>query len=226
MRLALKLRAGRMIRPMDQHMAVQAGTSARLNTRSGRSRLLETIGRRHVAARQIGAAVDLIAMVTAVTLLAQPRRARLQQRCVARAVRRVADGAIVSDGRVVPEERTPLLRMTGVAGLVDRILDEHGRAGRTVRVVAVGTRHLRRARQAGHRQRMGRDPMGLGALLLVAGEADVSLGRLAQHFLLGRVDVVTIVAGHALALMLTAGPVRTEAKLVTGKTFGVALGDR
>src|SRR5450759_2971786 len=58
--------AGRMIRPMDQHMAVQAGTSARLNTRSGRSRLLETIGRRHVAARQIGAAVDLIAMVTAV----------------------------------------------------------------------------------------------------------------------------------------------------------------
>src|SRR5450756_1504869 len=142
MRLAMELRAGRMIRTVNHHVAIQAGTTAHLNTWDGRSWLLSTIDRGHVAARQIGAAVDLIAMVTAVTLLAEPRRARLQQRRVGRAVRRVAVGAIVGDGGVLPEEGAALLRVAGVAGLVDRVLDEHLRRRRTVRVVTVRTRHL------------------------------------------------------------------------------------
>src|SRR5450759_2839394 len=220
MRLALELRAGRMVRPMDQHMAVQAGATAHLNARGGRSRLLGTIDGRHVAARQIGAAVDLIAMVTAVTLLTKPRRARLQQRCVGRAVRRVAVGAIVNDGSVLPEEGAASLRMAGVAGLVDRILDQQLRAGRTVRVVAVRARHLGGARQAGHRQRVGRDATGLGALRFVAPEADFGLGRLAQHLLVWRMDAVAVGAGHAPAFMLAPGPVRPweNTRLVTLET--------
>ena len=159
-------------------------------------------------------------MVAAVTLLAEPRRARLQQRRVGRAVRRVAVGAIVGDGGVLPEEGAALFRVAGVAGLVDRALDEHPRPRRTVRVVTVRTRHLGGARQAGHGQRMGRDATGLGALRLVAGEADVGLGRLAQHLLVRRMKVVAVGAGHAARLVLAAGPVRARehAALVTLET--------
>ena len=69
-----------MIRTVNQDVAVQTGTSAHLGTRGGRSRLLGAVDGGKVAGRQIGAAVDLSAVVAAMTLLAQVRRARLQQR--------------------------------------------------------------------------------------------------------------------------------------------------
>src|SRR5450759_1881441 len=90
MRLALELRASRMIRTMNQHMAVEAGARVHLRARGGGSRLLYAVDGRHVAAGEVGAAVDLIAVVTAVALLAQPGRASLEERRVGRPVRRVA----------------------------------------------------------------------------------------------------------------------------------------
>ena len=103
--------------------------------------------------------------------------------------------------------------MAGVAGVVDRVLDEQLRTGRAVRVVAIRARHLRRVGQAGGGERMSGDAPHLRALRLVAPEADFGLRRLAQHLLIRRVDVVTVGARHATALVLTAGPVRSRQHL-------------
>jgi hypothetical protein len=43
--------------------------------------------------------------------------------------------------------------------------------------------------------------MKLGALILVAAEADFRLGKLIQHLLFGDVHFMTIRARHALLLM-------------------------
>src|ERR1019366_4187618 len=76
-----------------------------------------------------------------------------------------------------------------------------------------------------HRQRVGRDATGLGALRLVAREAHFGLRRLAQHVLVRSMDAVAVRAGHAPAFMLAPGPVRPRenTRLVTLETRGAPL---
>jgi len=114
---------------------------------------------------------------------------------------RVAVGAILNDGRMLPQEWTALFRMAGVAGLSDGVLDHQPRAGGTMRVVAVGAADL------AFEDRMSRKAMKLGALILVATETDFRLGELIQHLLFGIVHLMAIRAGEALLLMCTARPV-------------------
>src|SRR5450759_877106 len=228
MRLALELRASRMIRTMNQHMAVEAGARVHLRARGGGSRLLDAVSGRHVAAGEVGAAVDLIAVVTAVALLAQPGRASLEERRVDRSVRRVATGATVDDRGVLPEEGAALLRVARVTRLVHRLLDEQRRPGRPGRVVAVRARHLGRRARAGRGQRVSRKVTNLGSLRLVAAVADFGLGGLALDFLVRGAGAVAIGAGDALAFMLAAGPVvpRQHVLAVTRETRGVPLSGR
>ena len=93
--LSLELRAGRMIRPVNQDVAVQTGARGQLCSRGGRSGLLGALDRRDGRAGQVRTAVDLGGVVATMAVLAQPGHSRLQKRRVAGAVRRVAIGAIV-----------------------------------------------------------------------------------------------------------------------------------
>ena len=76
---------------------------------------------------------------------------------------------------MVPQERATLLRMAGVAGFVDVVLDQLLRTGGTMRIVAT------RAGDLAFFHRMMRELVGVGALLLVAGKADFSLLGLVAH---------------------------------------------
>ena len=100
----------------------------------------------------------------------------------------MAVGAVLNDGCVLPQERSALFRVAGVAGLGNGVLHHQARAGRTMRVVAVGAGDL------AIEDRMSREAMKLGALILVATETDFRLGELIHHFLLGIVHLMAVCA--------------------------------
>ena len=83
----------------------------------GAERLL-AVHRRRVARRQVRTAIDCGTVVAAVTFLAEPRNASLEQGRLGGPVRNVAVGAIVNDRAVLPKEGTALLGVARVAGLV------------------------------------------------------------------------------------------------------------
>src|SRR5690349_9903927 len=112
---ALVLRAGRMVRAVDHHVAVEACTGVGLGARALVGERLQVVERRGVAVGQVRPAVHGLRVVAAMAFLAQPRHARLEQRRVHRAVRRVAVGAVVEDRAVFPEERAALLGVARVA---------------------------------------------------------------------------------------------------------------
>ncbi len=77
-----------------------------------------------------------------VALLAEERNRRDQQRALIRAVRRVAIEAVLTNGRMLEQERSTLFRMALIARLVHRIGFEQ-RAGQcAVRIMAVVAAHL------------------------------------------------------------------------------------
>src|SRR3990172_11567540 len=104
-----------------------------------------------------------------VALLAEPGPAVLEQGRVNRAMGGVAERAVLTNRGVLPQERPPFLGVAGVAGLVDRALDEQPGAGRAVGIVAVAARDLPLA------DRMRRRPENLRPFLLVAGPQRVGL---------------------------------------------------
>src|SRR5579864_3678818 len=81
-RSALELRPGRMIRSVHEDVTIETRARARLDARRRGPGLLQAVDRGDVAGREVRAAVDLCAVVAAVTLLAQPRRARLEERAL------------------------------------------------------------------------------------------------------------------------------------------------
>ena len=87
----------------------------------------------------------------------------------------VAVQAVLTDRRVLPEERAALLGVAGVAVLVDRGLQQHLVVRRAVRVVAARALHLALAQ----RHVAGADELGL--LLQVAARAQLHLRRLQQR---------------------------------------------
>lgn len=129
------------------------------------------------AAREIVPAVDGTWMrrAVAVTFLAQPGLAALQQREVSGTVRRVAVHAVVHRAGVLVQERAAFLGVAGEACVANAFFLRQLRPDRTVRVVAVGTRNFALG------DRMGRDAVRLRAYGLVARKADFALGCFAQH---------------------------------------------
>ena len=87
---------------MYQYMAVHAVTRVHLSPRSRIGQRSVAIDRGDVSALQIGTTVDLVGMVTAVAILAEPWRTLLEQGGVDRSVRRVTVCAIVDDRTVFP----------------------------------------------------------------------------------------------------------------------------
>ena len=76
------------------------------------------------------------------TLLTQEGNRRDQQRVLIRAMRRVAIEAVLANGRMLEQERSALLRMALVAGLVDRIGLEQRIGQGAMRIMAVIAAHL------------------------------------------------------------------------------------
>ena len=173
-------------------MALQTSASVGLVSRALGSEWDGPVARYKGAAGQVCTAVKTLGVIAGVTLLAQHGRARLQQRRHTRSVRRVAVGAVLNDGGMLPQEWAALLGVAGVAGFSDGVLDHQPRSRGSVRVVAV------RAGDLAFEDRMPGEAMKLGALVLVATEADFRLSKLVQHLLFGIMHFMAIRAGHAL----------------------------
>src|SRR5688572_5802378 len=155
----------------------------------------------------------------AVAFLAQEWRARLQQAGDGRAVRLVADRAVLLHRRMVMHERAALLHVAGEAGLVHAVAHELLRIA-AVHVVARRARHLSLDDRVVHR------PVHLHALLLVAGEAGVALRDLVAHWVARRVDQVAGAARDVLSRMLAHLPLDAARALMAREAHLRARGDR
>ena len=140
-------------------------------------------------------------MGAVMTFLTQERRTRFQQWRDVGAVRCVAICAILGRRLVLPQERTAFLCMAGIAGLGHRRLLEHLGAGGTVRIVTVRTDDLARI------DRMGRYLVGIGALILVTGKADLGLRLSVAHLVDRCMYLVAVVARDLVVLVLATVPV-------------------
>lgn len=99
-------------------MTKQATACVSLRGRALTTQRYGAVGSCHISIGQVGATIEILAMVACVTVLAKHRRPHRQHWRRVRPVRGVAIGAIVSYGRVLPQERSTLLRMAGVASLI------------------------------------------------------------------------------------------------------------
>src|SRR5262249_3075385 len=81
-------------------------------------------------------------VTSAVTLEAQPRTRELQRELIHRAVRIVAIQAVFAHWKVFKQKWPALLRMTGVADVVDRIFFQQCLGETAVRIMAVRANHL------------------------------------------------------------------------------------
>ena len=146
-----------------------------------------------------------------VAALAEIGHLRLQQFLVIGAVWVVAVEAVLADRRVLPHERAALLRMTGVAQLIDRRGANHLRLHAVVRVVTT------RALHAPFPNRMMARAHRLRAHVLVTCEARVAdLLRLQLCSI--RLEVMNAVAGGAgevLPVVNAPAPVRLASSVMT-----------
>src|SRR4249919_1404750 len=156
MNLSHQLHTRRVVGAVDLGMTVQAGAT-------------EQEGRRISIGQSRAGAGDARVASLRVALLAEQWGPLDEQRRVDGAMRRVAIGAILGDRRVLPQDRTALLGVTAVAGLVQRGLDQQFRCHRAMNFVAGAALHLREA------HRMHRGLVELGALHLVTGVAHLRL---------------------------------------------------
>src|SRR5471032_140039 len=79
-RSPLEFGACRMVRPVNQHVAIQARPGVRLSSRTLAGQRLHAVDRRRVSVRQVRSAVDRRSMVSGVAFLTKPGDARFQQR--------------------------------------------------------------------------------------------------------------------------------------------------
>src|SRR5665213_358895 len=178
-----------MIRAVDDRVAKQAAPCIALCCRTLTTQRYAAAGSRHVSVWQVGATIEVFAVVARVAVLAKHWCTNRQQRRRIRTVRRVAVGAVVSHRSVLTQERTALLCVARIAGLVHRLFHQQLRSRRSVWVVTVRTAHL------ALENRMPRETMHLRALVLVATEANLRLRQLVHHLLVGIVRLVAIGTG-------------------------------
>ena len=155
-----------------------------------------------------------------VAALAKQRGAFGQHARVTRSMRFVAQPAILADGCVLPEEWTTFVGVTLLAGIVDVFAGQLSRDRVAVHAVASDTVHL-----ALH-DRMGERFARLGALYLVAVEADVGLSRCLQNRIPGNVALMTIGTGDLVARMRPTVPAKADVALVAIQAHAVLFVDR
>ena len=149
-------------------------------------------------------------------VLAKERRARLQHSVNCRAVRVVADAAILGHRLVVMHERTTLLQVAGVAGF------NHAGFDHLFRIVAVGVVAVRAADLA-FEYRVARGLADLNPLFLVAGKANLRLGQLVAYVVMAGVDLVAGRAGDILAGVHAGFPVSALGVTLVAGQAGLAL---
>src|SRR5208282_4038569 len=147
--LAVQVRARGRVRPV--HLAVAVGAAAREQEARGLTPRQTRSGCRHTRVIRLR-----------VTLLTQQRRSAQEQGWIDRAMRRMTIAAILRDRRVLPQERTALFRVAGIASLVQRRTRQQRRIQRVVGSMAGGAGHVAVA------HRMGREFLEVGAYLLMA----------------------------------------------------------
>ena len=155
-----------------------------------------------------------------VTLLAQQRRPLHEQRWMDGAVRRVTIRAVLRNRRVLPQERTALLRVAGVAGLIQRGLEQELRRHGPMNLVAGVAGHLRKAHW------MHRRLVELRTLALVAGVTDLRLLSDRQNWIVRCVNLVAARAGDSVPAVRTTLPGDTVLILMATETDLVLLLDR
>ena len=136
-----------------------------------------------------------------VTRLAEKWRAYLEQRRLHRAVRVVTVAAVLGDRLVFPEERSAVFGVAAGAGFVDGVLHELRRRGRAMRRMAGGAGHLALA------QRMMRGLEQIRVLRLVAGGANLDLGRRRQQRIFRRMQLVAARTRHVARCMRARRPI-------------------
>ena len=77
-----------------------------------------------------------------VALLAELRTLPGQQVLVTGAVRPVTQGAILGNGKMLPQERAALLCMTAITGFVNTAFLQCSRPHRSMRIVTITAHHL------------------------------------------------------------------------------------
>ncbi len=133
-------------------------------------------------------------------------------------MRVMAVRTVLGDRLMGVYERTALLHVAGVAGLVHAIALHELRPDRTVRIVAIAAAHL------AFGYWVMRGLADLRALFLVAGEAHIRLGALVAHVVVCSVNLVAGGAGDIAALVRAAHPVRAlRIRLVAGEAGRVAI---
>ena len=155
-----------------------------------------------------------------VTLLTQKRRTHLQHGGVDGSMRVVADGAVLGDRLVRAQERTALVHMAGVAGVVDAVADHQVRADRAVGVMAVRAGHLALGNG------VVRGAADLGALRLVAVEAHFGLSALIAYRIMTRVHLMARRATNLARGVDATRPVNSRFALVTTEANRALLGHR
>ena len=155
----------------------------------------------------------------AVAFLAEERGPRLEQVEDRRAMAAMADGAVFRHRLVVMHERSALLHVALVAGLVDAGLFQ------LLGVVAVDVVAVRTPHFAFQHRMMGR-AIELGTLLLVATEAQLGLGCPRAHAVVGGVNLVAVGASDAAVGVGAAVPVHAVTAFVTVYADGVAISHR
>lgn len=115
---------------------------------------------------------------------------------------------------MLPKEWAALVGMAGVAGLVDGVLGQIALARGAVRVVASGTAHFAFADWM--TERLGQ----AGALILVAGQADVGLQNFVEYRILRDVGGVATDACDIFGLVTAALPMHQLLAVVAALTLG------
>lgn len=133
-------------------------------------------------------------------------------------MRIVAVGAVVIDWLVVVHEWPAFFHVAGVAGIDHAIALHQFWTGRSMHIMAVRTGHF-----AFH-DRMMRRLVDLGALLLVASEAEFGLRALVAYHIFCRVHLVAICTRYVARLVGASLPVRALCIfLVTLQASTIAL---
>ena len=187
---ALEVTTGWAVRAVNLAVAIHAGATDEVSAWG--------TGKPTLPARDIGTGRRCAGMRAVMTLLAHEWGTGQQQRRNIGAVRRVAIHTAFHCGPVLEQEGAAFLRMTGVAGFIDGILDEHLGPGRAVGIVAIGADDL------AYSYRVRRNFVTVRTLLFVAGEANLGLCRFLANLVDRLVGFVAVVAGNTIDLMLTA----------------------
>ena len=110
---------------------------------------------------------------------------------------------------MVADERSALLHMTGIAGVVDAVPSHHAGPGRSMRVMTIGTNDF------AFPDRVTGGSIDLCALFFMTGKTHFRLSRSNSYFVIFSVYLVTGGTSHIPISMNTAAPMHLLAALMT-----------